>query len=349
VMDESIQKLDEKILKLLNQRARKMLEQEQNSGKKASSAALTADERKWIRTLAEKNSGPYPSSALEPVFREIELACRQARQFPPVYFLGPNATNTHAAAVIRFGQKADFYPLIGLTPIFREVEKDKSAFGVVPIENSSEGVVGLTMDLLLESPLSICGEIYLPIRHLLLANIPKSKIEKVYSHPQAIAQCRGWLSRHLPAAEVIETASTSRGVEMALKDKKGAAIAGPLAAKMYKIRVAARDIHDRSGNTTRFVVLGHRDAEPTGKDKTSLIFLVKNRAGALYDALYPFREHQINLSKIESRPTKREAWEYAFYVDLVGHRTDKEVQKALKELEEQSVYMKILGSYPSES
>jgi chorismate mutase/prephenate dehydratase len=265
------------------------------------------------------------------------------------FYLGPKGTYTHAAAVRKFGHSAVHHPLPGLVQVFREVEKLPRAYGIVPIENSSEGVVGLTMDLLLESPLSIVAEVYMPIKHHLLSNSQMKDIRSVYAHAQAVAQCRNWLSKNLPEAEVQETTSNARGVELALKHKHGAAIAGQLAAQLYPIQIQHRNIHDRAGNTTRFIVIGHAANESSGKDKTSLIFLVKNRVGALYDALQSFRGHGINMTKIESRPTKREAWEYAFYVDLEGHQEDKEVKKALDEMEEHVAYLKILGSYPDET
>ncbi len=342
---EQIDKLDEQILRLLNRRARA-------AGKatalKSPAQALRRD-LQTLRRLCRHNPGPFPTEGVEATFREILSACRALETPVEVYYLGPSATYAHAAAVRRFGSSAQHVPVTGLVQVFREVEKHPGSFGVVPIENSSEGVVGLTMDLLLESPLSISSEIYLPVRHHLLSNVARKNIRRIYTHSQAIAQCRGWLAKHLPEVEIQETASTARGVELALRDKHGAAIAGRLAAELYSIKILARNIHDRAGNTTRFVVIGHVHNERSGKDKTSIIFLVKNRVGALFDALEPFRTYGINMTKIESRPTKREAWEYAFYVDFEGHRDDENVRTALAALEEHTVYVKILGSYPDET
>ena len=346
---EQIDRVDEQILKLLNRRARVVQKIARLKSDRQTSTLIPRREFQIVRRLCKNNPGPFPNHGIESAFREILSACRSLQKPVDVYYLGPQATYTHAAAVARFGRGAHHIPVANIVQVFREVEKHPYAFGIVPIENSSEGVVGLTMDLLLESPLSICWEVYLPIRHHLLSNVAKKKIQRLYSKDQAIAQCRGWLAKNLPDVEIHETASTARGVELAIKDKAGAAIAGKLAGQIYPIKIQNRDIHDRAGNTTRFIVIGHLLNEPSGKDKTSIIFLVKNRVGALYDALVPFRENSINLTKIESRPTKREAWEYAFYVDLEGHREDKKVIGALKALEDHIEYVKVLGSYPDET
>lgn len=343
-----LERIDEKIIELLNRRAR-TTQRLSARPRKTGSGLPTGDVRRNLQKLLKEQSGPLPDEGLEKIFREIHSACSALDQPVEVYFLGPEATYSHAAAVAAFGRSVNHIAVPSFVNIFREVEKSPGSYGVVPLENSSEGVVGLTIDLLLESPLSICGELYLPIRNSLLANIPREEIRRIYSHPQPIAQCRGWIMRNFPAAEIRETPSTTRGVELAIQDKHGAAIASELAAELYPIKIVEKDIQDRAGNTTRFLVVGHHSGKPTGHDKTSAIFLVKNRVGALYEALLPFRKHGINLTKIESRPTKREAWEYAFYIDFEGHRNDKKVQQALAELEKPAAYVKVLGSYPKKS
>ncbi len=345
---EQLETIDGQILKLLNRRARTARRLSALS-RKGESGFPSAKERRILQKLLRAQPGPLPDEGLEKVFREIYSVCAALDRPVEVYFLGPEATHSHAASVAAFGRSAKHIPVPGFVNIFREVEKSPGAYGVVPLENSSEGVVGLTIDLLLESPLSIRGELYLPIRNHLLANIPREEIRRIYSHPQPIAQCRGWIMRNFPSAEIRETASTTRGVELALQDKHGAAIASELAAELYSIGILEKDIQDRGGNTTRFLVVGHHGGQPTGNDKTSAIFLVKNRVGALYEALLPFRKYGINLTKIESRPTKREAWEYAFYIDFEGHRKDKKIQQALAELEKPAAYVKVLGSYPRKS
>lgn len=346
---EQIDDIDEKLLELLNRRAEKAKNIGRLKSDEDHSAVVPRREAQIVQRLIGKNTGPFPPEGIEATFQEIFSACRSVQAPIETFYLGPKATYTHAAAVRKFGKSAVHSPVGNLVQVFREAEKHRRSFGVVPIENSTEGVVGLTMDLLLESPLSICWEVYLPIRHHLLSNANLEDIQTVYSKDQAIAQCRGWLANNLPAAEFQETSSTARGVELAIKDKHGAAIASELAANLYPVNIIRSDIHDRAGNTTRFVVIGHLENEPSGKDKTSIIFMVKNRAGALYEALEPFREQKINMTKIQSRPTKREAWEYAFYVDFEGHQKDEEVALAMKQLEERASYVKILGSYPSES
>jgi len=216
----------------------------------------------------------------------------------------------------------------------------------VPIENSIEGAVSHTMDMLVDSDLKICAQIILDVSHNLLANHPKEKIKRVYSNPQVFGQCRIWLQENLPAADMIEVSSTTRAAQIASKEKYGACIASLLAAKVYKLKVVAKDIEDSPHNITRFLVIGKTDVPQTGKDKTSIMFSVKDRIGALHDMLLPFRKHSINLTKIESRPSKKKAWDYYFFVDLEGHRDNPKVKKALSELESRCTFLKILGSYP---
>jgi chorismate mutase/prephenate dehydratase len=226
------------------------------------------------------------------------------------------------------------------------VERDHADYGVVPIENSVEGAVSHTLDMFVDSELKICSQTILDVAHNLLSNCPKNKIRRIYSNPQVFGQCRLWLEENLAGVEKIEVSSTTRAAQIAAKEKNSACIASLLAAKVYKLRVIASDIEDSPHNITRFLVIGKTDVPATGRDRTSVMFSIKDRVGALHDMLVPFKKHRINLTKIESRPSKKKAWDYYFFVDLDGHRDNPRVKKALSELEDKCTFLKILGSYP---
>jgi chorismate mutase/prephenate dehydratase len=263
-----------------------------------------------------------------------------------VAYLGPEATFTHQAAIRRFGASLLYSPQKTITDIFTEVSKRRADYGVVPVENSTEGVVTHTLDMFVDSDLKIVAQIVLPVQHCLLANCPRSQIKKLYAHPQALGQCRGWVQTNLPRAEIVETSSNARSAELAAKEKGAAAIAGVLASERYDVPVLDYDIQDNVANATRFLVLGRQSSPPTGDDRTSLMFSVMDRVGALYHALAAFRRCRINMTKIESRPSKRKAWEYFFFVDCEGHMEDRRVAKAITLLGEHCSYVKVLGSYP---
>ena len=247
----------------------------------------------------------------------------------------------------KFGSSVAYTGCETITDIFSEVEKGRADYGVVPIENSIEGAVTHTLDMFIDSSLKICSEIYMEISHNLLSNqSDKGKIKKIYSKSQVFGQCRLWLESNLPRAELIDVSSTSRAAMIATKDKSSACIASALAAKKYALKILYKSIEDSTDNTTRFLVIGKTGAEPTGSDKTSIMFSVKDRAGALHDMLVPFKKYKINMTKIESRPSKVRPWEYCFFVDLEGHYKNSKVKKAIAEVERVSSYLKILGSYP---
>jgi chorismate mutase/prephenate dehydratase len=263
-----------------------------------------------------------------------------------VAYLGPEATFTHQAAIRRFGASLLYAPQKTITDVFTEVSKHRADYGVVPVENSTEGVVTHTLDMFVDSDLKIVAQIVLPVQHCLLANCPRAQIKKLYAHPQALGQCRTWVQTNLPRAEIVETSSNARSAELAAKEKGVAAIAGILASERYDVPVLDYDIQDNVDNATRFLVLGRQSSPPTGDDRTSLMFSVMDRVGALYHALAAFRRCRINMTKIESRPSKRKAWEYFFFVDCQGHMEDRRVAKAISLLGEHCSYVKVLGSYP---
>jgi len=263
-----------------------------------------------------------------------------------IAYFGPVATNTHQAARSKFGASVEYTPQVSIADVFDAVARGTADYGVVPIENSTEGAVNHTLDVFIDSDLHICAQILHKIENHLVAKIPKNKIKKIYSHPQVFGQCRNWLRHNLPGVDLIEVSSTSRAAEMAAREPHAAAITGNMAAEVHGLQVLDASIQDNPNNTTRFLVIGHSACPPTGDDKTSLMLCVQDKAGALFNVLEPFKRFKINMSKIESRPSKRKAWEYFFFVDVDGHASDEPLGKALKELEDHCSFVKILGSYP---
>ena len=264
-----------------------------------------------------------------------------------IAYFGPEATFTHQAAIRRFGSSLNYTPHKTITDVFTEVSKGRADYGVVPIENSTEGVVTHTLDMFVDSDLKIVAQIVLPIQQCLIGNTPVADIKKVYSHPQAIAQCRMYIQTHLRHAEVVETSSTTRAAELAAREANAAAIASALAAERYEVNILDKDIQDSSTNATRFFVLGRQCPAPTKRVRTSLMVSIAHKVGALHKALAIFSKHKLNMTRIESRPNKRKAWEYFFFVDCDGHYESKQVAKALGELQKVCNFVKVLGSYPN--
>lgn len=342
-----IDNLDDQLLDILNRRAK--IAQAIGKVKAESGTAIFASDRESgiLSRLAAKNRGPLPSEAIEDVFQPIFASSRALQRQYTVAFFGPESTFTHMAAIRFFGRGCEFVPVPSIKDVFFEVERKRADFGVVPVENSTEGVVNHTLDMFIESPLYIVAQREEPISHNLLSVSGKLKaVKSVYSHPQALAQCRRWLDTHLPGVTLHNAASTADAAVHATLDGSCAAIASQLAGQMYHLRPVAQKIEDMPDNATRFLVIGRTMAAPTGRDKTSIVFSIKDRVGALYDMLIPFRDNRINLTKIESRPTKRKAWEYLFFVDFAGHQDEPRVRKALAALRKRCETLKILGSYP---
>jgi chorismate mutase/prephenate dehydratase len=264
-----------------------------------------------------------------------------------IAYLGPEATFTHQASIQRFGSSLLYAAQKTIADVFNEVAKGRADYGVVPVENSTEGVVTHTLDMFVDSDLKIVSQIVLPISHCLVSKSARDRIKKLYSHPQSLAQCRAWIHKNLAGAEIIETSSNARSAELAAQEKHAAAIAGLLAAEKYGVPVLEHDIQDNAANATRFLVLGRKCSPPTGHDRTSLMFSIADEVGALHRALAPFRKFRLNMTKIESRPSKRRAWEYFFFVDCDGHANDTKVAKAIAQLGTQCSFVKVLGSYPN--
>ncbi|MDD5476916.1 MAG: prephenate dehydratase [Candidatus Omnitrophica bacterium] len=341
-----IDSLDCKLIKLLNLRAeatKKIGKIKINTGK---SIYTPEREMEVLRKIISLNNGPLKNGALEAIYREIMSAGLALEKLLKIAYMGPQASFSNLAALKRFGSQMSYIACGSIPEVFLEVERGAADYGVVPVENSIEGAVTHTLDMLVDSDLKICSQVILDVSHNLLANCAKDKIRRVYSNPQVFGQCRIWLQKNLPNAELVDVSSTTRAAEMAKKEKNSAAIASLLASKVYGLKIIASGIQDSLHNITRFLVVGKNVAARTGHDKTSLLFSIKDHIGALYETLLPFRKYGVNLTKIESRPSKKKAWEYYFFVDISGHKDDAKIQKALKELEHKCTYLKILGSYP---
>ena len=343
-----ISELDNQILNLLNQRAEAALRIGDLKRRQDAPSYVPEREAAILRRLVTANGGPLPAEAIQSVWREILSACRALEGPVTVAYLAPPATFTHQAARERFGEGVIYHPSRSIAEIFDDVERGRAQFGVVPVENSIEGAVNMTLDRLLESSLTIGGELKLEIVQCLLSRaLELREIKRVLSHPQALAQCRAWLTANLPDVPVEETNSTAGAAETAAGDATVAAIASALAGQLYGVPVLRERIQDNAQNTTRFLVVGRQPAGPSGRDKTSILFAMPNQPGALYRILEPFARTGINLTKIESRPTKRERWDFVMFVDFEGHRETPIVAGALSEISERTRYLKILGSYPA--
>lgn len=349
-----IDALDAELLALLNRRAAAV--RKIGALKGGAPAYRPERESEILRRIAAQVSsagrGALPAEAAAAVFREIISACRALEQDIRVAYLGPQGTFSEQAVRKHFGQAVAAEPAPSIDEVFRSAESGAAQFAVVPAENSTDGAVGRTLDLLLVTPLAICGEIELRVRQNLLAREPRlSAVRRVYSHAQSLAQCNGWLNRKLPAAERVPVGSNADAARRASKEKGAAAIAGDSAAALYGLKVLGRGIEDDPSNTTRFLVLGRVDAAPTGKDRTSLVMSAENKPGAVHALLTPIAANGVSMSRIESRPAKARSarWEYVFFIDLEGHQADARVAAAIAELRQRAPFFKILGSYPAAS
>jgi len=340
--------IDFKILELLNRRTELAVEIGHLKAKGKGQTYVPDREKQIYDRLLANNKGLLSNESIKAIYREIMSGALSIEKPLKIAYLGPPATFTHIAALKKFGSSVTYVDCGNIKDVFAEVEKGRSDYGVVPIENSTEGAVDHTLDMFVESDLKICSEVLLDISHNLLAKCPLASIKKVYSNPQAVAQCRLWLESNLPRVELVEVSSTSRAAELASKEKWTSAIASKLAASIYGLDILASSIEDSAHNITRFLVIGRGIPKPTGRDRTSILFSIKDRVGALHDMLVPFKRHRINLTKIESRPSKKKAWDYYFFIDMEGHCENRHVVKALSELEKECRYLKILGSYPKE-
>jgi chorismate mutase/prephenate dehydratase len=344
---QQINALDQELLSLFNRRQTLAQAIGRIKNRQGQRTLDFQREEEVIANLLRLNPGPLSHAALKNIFREIISASRQIQSPLSVAFLGPEATFSHLAALKKFGGSTRFGPLLSIHEVFAEVEKGNYDYGVVPIENSTEGVVNDTLDHFVETSLKICGETFLEVSHDLVSKSGQAQdIEVIYSHPQAYGQCRRWLAAHLPEIPIIEVASTGVAAQKAAKNANAAAIASATAASLYDLRVVERRIEDHPGNVTHFFVIGPESPGRTGRDKTSIIFAVDNIPGALYKTLQPIANRGINMTRIVSRPAKTEAWRYLFFVDIDGHQEDQQVRAALTEIEALSAHFQLLGSFP---
>lgn len=343
-----IDALDSDLLSLINRRAKLAKKvAEIKDGEGSDHYYRPEREAQVLRALLEANDGPLPDRHVSRIFQEIMSACRALQKPLAVAYLGPRGTFTEAAVFKHFGHAIDCIPLDGIGAVFRRVESGGGDYGVVPIENSTEGVVGHTLDMFVASGLSICGEVELEVHHCLMtAGACTEDIEKIYSHQQSFAQCRQWLDANLARVAREPVSSNGEAARRAAEEQGAAAIAAETAAADYGLQVLARNIEDQPGNTTRFVVIGDRAIGPSGEDKTSVLFSTRDRPGALYELLESFKSRDINMTRIESRPSHRGKWSYVFYVDIEGHASDANIAAALAEVEERAPFYKFLGSYP---
>ncbi|MSU64594.1 MAG: prephenate dehydratase [Opitutus sp.] len=352
---EKIDQLDQQLVELLNQRL--ALASEIGKVKRSQGGQIYVAEREdaVLRKVAARNHGPIKTEALRAIYREIMSAAIALEKPLVIAYLGPEASNTHAAALKKFGASVDYHAMASVGDIFTAVEKGETDYAMIPIENSTEGSVREALDSFVESDLKIVAQIYLEINHALISNSPLAEIVRVYSKDQALAQCRHWLQRHLPHAQLIDAPSTSRAVQLAKEEPGAAAVAGELAAEHYGVPMVERNIQDKADNTTRFFVIGRKASGPVGggKDLTSLLVSLGDEAashsGALLKMLMPLAERGINLSKIESRPSKKRPWDYYFFLDVTGHHDDAAMKDALAELRKFCPMVKWLGSYPAVS
>ena len=344
-----IDEIDSEILTRLNRRA-SCVERvgELKQGGRKGPIYVAARERDLVRALVEANPGPFPNVAIPHVFREIISATRSLEERVRVAFLGPDGTFSHQAASRQFGAQVDFVPVTTLRDVFTLTERGDTQFGVVPVENTIEGPITVTFDALVETDVTICGEIKLEIsQHLMSRSGQLEDIQKVASHPQPLAQCRGWLEANLHGIETVETTSTAAAAQLAHADEKVASIGSEVTAEVYDLLSIASGIEDHRGNTTRFLVIGRETPEPSGQDLTSAIFTVRrDQSGALHKLLGPFAKHGVNLAAVQSRPMKGKPWEYNFIVDMEGHQDDPAVRSALDEAAEVAASHKVLGSFP---
>ena len=338
--------VDDQLLRLINQRAR--LASRIGALKAGAPAYRPEREAEVLRRIAEKNPGPLAAERVTGVFREVISACRGLEEAIRVSYLGPQGTFSEQAVRQHFGRAVEALAVPSVDEAFRRCESRAVQFTVVPVENSTEGVVGRTLDLLLATPLRICGEVELRVQQNLLGKGELKDVRRVYSHAQSLGQCNAWLAQHLPGAERLPLGSNAEAAQRAASEPGAAAIAGEAAAERYGLKVLARAIEDAPNNTTRFLVLGELDAAPTGKDRTSLVMSAENKPGAVHALLTPLAEHKVSMTRIESRPARSRSalWEYVFFIDVEGHQKDAPVAAALTQLGAKAPFLKVLGSYP---
>jgi chorismate mutase/prephenate dehydratase len=342
---DQIDALDERLVALLNERAR--LAQRIGDMKNGAPAYRPERETQVLNRVRELGAGPLPAEALARIYTEIMSACRALEAPMAVAYLGPPGTFSEEAVVKHFGGSVSGLPCGSIDETFHSVESGAAAYGVVPVENSTEGAVGRTNDLLFLKPAAICGEVMLPVHQCLMSRSGRAEgFSKIYSHSQSLAQCRGWLNAHYQRVERVAVVSNAEAARLASLDDNAAAVAGRIAAQRYGLTLVAENIEDEQRNITRFLVIGKQGVGRTGRDRTSLVMATRNRPGAVHELLVPLARHEVSMSRFESRPARSGLWEYLFFVDVEGHEQDENVSRALAEIREKATFVKVLGSYP---
>jgi len=351
VLRDQIDGIDKEIQKLINQRAACALEvaavKQAASGGEEVQYYRPEREAQVLRAVMERNTGPMPDEEMAKLFREIMSCCLALEKPMKIAFFGPEGTYTHAAALKHFGHFVSVQPMAAIDEVFREVESGQANYGVVPIENSTEGMVNHTLDSFINSSLNISGEVKLRIHHHLLSSehIELANVKRVYSHQQSLAQCRKWLDAHCPQIERVAVSSNSEAARLSREDEGAVAIAGEMAAEFYGLHKLAENIEDQPDNTTRFLIIGTKEVPPSGQDKTSLLVSAKNKPGALYHVLEPFHRHGVSLTRLETRPSVSGTWAYVFFIDFEGHVDDSNIKEVISEISPEAVEIKHLGSY----
>jgi len=343
---KKINDLDLKLVKLLNERASVVVEIGNLKNKQDKPVYAPDREREVFESITKANEGPLPDKCLVAIWRELMSGSLQLERPLRIGYLGPGGSFTHTAAMLKFGQSVEYEPLADIRSIFDEVDKKHCDLGVVPIENSIGGGVVETLDALINSNVRVCSEVLMTIRHNLMAGCPLDRIIKIYSKPEVFTQCRNWLSATFKDARTVAVASTAKAAQLAREEAGAAAIGSKVAAELYGLQIVCENIEDSANNITRFLVIGREDAKPTGCDKTAIVFSTAHKAGALADVLDVLKKYDINLTNIESRPSKKRQWEYYFFVDFLGHRTEQRIQQGLSEAAKHCLHLSVLGSFP---
>jgi chorismate mutase/prephenate dehydratase len=344
---KAIDSLDARIVRLLNERTRHVLEIGRIKHEAGEEIYSPHREIAVLDRVSRMNEGPIPDESIRAIYREVMSSALSVEKSMTIAYLGPEATFTHQAAVSKFGSSLRYSPQKTIADVFSEVSRGRAEYGIVPVENSTEGIVTHTLDIFAESDLKIVAQVVLPIQQCLLSRVPRRSIKKLYVHPQSWAQCRTWIAKKLPRAEIVLASSNARSAQLAARDRKSGAIAGSLTAKHYGLTVLETDIQDNAANATRFLVLGRACPPPTKRDRTSLMLCLGDTVGSLHRALATFRRNRINLTRIESRPSKRKAWEYLFFVDFDGHQVEPRTARTIEQLRHHCSLVKVLGSYPN--
>ena len=341
-----IDELDAKLVELLNERARVVVEIGKLKSKADTPIYAPDREKAVFERIIKANNGPLPDSTLKAIWRELMSGSFFLERPLRIAYLGPQGSFSPSAAMLKFGQSVEYEAVTDIRSIFDEVSKSHSDLGVVPIENSAGGGVIESLDAFIESDVMICAEVHMAIHHNLLANCELEKIENIYSKPEIFAQCRNWLTSTFEETKTIPAPSSARAAQMAAKEPTAAAIGSKVAAELYGLKIICENIEDIANNVTRFLIISKNDAKPTGDDKTALFFSTAHKTGALVDVLETFKKYGVNMTFIESRPSKKREWEYYFFVDVLAHKTDENMQKAVEESRQHCLQLSILGSFP---